>query len=148
MTNTTKKPGKFKDVPHHATKTYGGGGIVPRILNLCTRYRWDASFKPCPFYPWRKSPSKRWIRGWAVWTHGEENTLCLRRESSPCYPACSLIIILTELSKHWTSVLQKTQAKIVFAFIHTCAMATHDWVLWDTKHTLKLGVNCTVSAAE
>jgi len=33
-------------------KTYSGsGGIVPRILDLGTRWRWVASFTPRPLYP-------------------------------------------------------------------------------------------------
>jgi len=31
---------------HHAMKTYWGGSIAPRILDLCTRRRWMASFTP------------------------------------------------------------------------------------------------------
>jgi len=39
---------------HHATKTYGSGGIDPRILNLGTRWRWVVCFTPRPSYPRRK----------------------------------------------------------------------------------------------
>jgi hypothetical protein len=38
-------------------KTYWGiGGIVPRILDLGTRWRWVVSFTPRPLYPQGKSP--------------------------------------------------------------------------------------------
>jgi hypothetical protein len=30
---------------------WGSGGIVPRILDLCTTWRWVVSFKPLPLYP-------------------------------------------------------------------------------------------------
>jgi hypothetical protein len=44
-------------IKHHAIKTYwGSGGIVPRILELGTRWRWVVSFTPRPLYPQVKSP--------------------------------------------------------------------------------------------
>jgi hypothetical protein len=33
------------------------GGMAPRIVNLCTRYRWTISFTPQPLYLEIKSPS-------------------------------------------------------------------------------------------
>jgi hypothetical protein len=42
---------------HHAMKTYwGNGGIVPRILDLGTRWRWAVSFILRPLYPQGKMP--------------------------------------------------------------------------------------------
>jgi hypothetical protein len=42
---------------HHAMKMYwGSGGIVPRIFNIGTRWRWVASFTHQPLYPRGKSP--------------------------------------------------------------------------------------------
>jgi hypothetical protein len=35
---------------------WGIGGIVPRILDLGTRWRWVVSFTPRPLYPHGKSP--------------------------------------------------------------------------------------------
>jgi hypothetical protein len=36
---------------HHAMKTYwGSGGIIPRVLDLGTRWRWVVSFTPLPVY--------------------------------------------------------------------------------------------------
>jgi hypothetical protein len=64
---------------HHATKAYwGNGGIVPRILDLGTRWRWVFSFTARPLYPKEKrswypldrrlgGPQRRSERG------GEEN---------------------------------------------------------------------------
>jgi len=40
---------------HHAWKAYWGS-IVPRILDLGTRWRWAVSFTFRPLYPQRKSP--------------------------------------------------------------------------------------------
>jgi len=37
-------------------KTYWSGGIVPRILDLGTRWMWVVSFTPRPLYPKGKSP--------------------------------------------------------------------------------------------
>jgi hypothetical protein len=34
----------------------GSRGIAPRILDLCTRWRWVVSFTPRPLYPQGKSP--------------------------------------------------------------------------------------------
>jgi hypothetical protein len=37
-------------------KTYwGSGGIAPRIIDPCTRWRWVVSFTPLPPYPKGKS---------------------------------------------------------------------------------------------
>jgi hypothetical protein len=42
---------------HHAMKTYwGSGSIAPRILDLCTRWRWVVSFTHRSLYPQGKSP--------------------------------------------------------------------------------------------
>jgi hypothetical protein len=42
---------------HCAMNTYWeSGGIIPRILDLDTRWRWVVSFTPRPFYPQGKSP--------------------------------------------------------------------------------------------
>jgi hypothetical protein len=42
---------------HHAMKTYwGSGGIVPRILDLGTRWRWVVSFTTLLLYLQGKSP--------------------------------------------------------------------------------------------
>jgi hypothetical protein len=37
-------------------KTYWGGGIAPRILDLDTRWKWVVSFTPQPLYRQGKSP--------------------------------------------------------------------------------------------
>jgi hypothetical protein len=42
-------------IKHHAMKTYWGGGIATRILDLGTRWRWVVSFTHLPPYPQGKS---------------------------------------------------------------------------------------------
>jgi hypothetical protein len=42
---------------HHAMNAYwGSGGMAPRVLDLCTRWRWVISFTPRPLYLQGKSP--------------------------------------------------------------------------------------------
>jgi hypothetical protein len=45
---------------------WGSGGIVPRILDLGSRWRWVISFTPRPLYPQGKSPGTHWIGGWVA----------------------------------------------------------------------------------
>jgi hypothetical protein len=52
LRNKVQQKGKGKVVP---MKT-GSGGIVPRILDLGTRWRWVVSFTSRPLYPQGKSP--------------------------------------------------------------------------------------------
>jgi hypothetical protein len=40
----------------HAMKTYGDGGIAPRILDLSSSWRWVVSFTPRPLNPREKRP--------------------------------------------------------------------------------------------
>jgi hypothetical protein len=47
----------------------GSGGIVPRILDLGTRWRWVVSYTPRPLYPqgkntWYLVPEPVWARWW------------------------------------------------------------------------------------
>jgi hypothetical protein len=86
---------------HHVIKTYCGSGcIAPRILNLCTRCRWNVSFSP----PGRDRGT-HWIGGWVgpepVWTQWrwEETHRCPRWEPNPSCPARSLDTIPTELPR-------------------------------------------------
>jgi hypothetical protein len=71
-------------------KTYGGGGIAPRILDIGTR-RWVVSFTPRPLYPRGKIPRYP-LYGWApepVWTLWKRRIPGPRRESNPNRPARS-----------------------------------------------------------
>jgi len=93
----------FNCSPHHED-VWGSGGIVPRIVNLGSRWRWVVSFTPRPLYPRGRSfwyqfdrrlggPHRRSGRG------GEEKQSlhCPCRQSNPFRPAHNLITILTEL---------------------------------------------------
>jgi len=61
-------------VPVHAMNAYGmSSGIVPLILNLCTRWKWVMGFRLRPLYPCEKT---RYPFNWRqdgpriVWTLG------------------------------------------------------------------------------
>ena len=45
-------------------ETVGSGGVVPLIHNLCTKWRWVASFTRWPLYLPKKSPHTCWIECW------------------------------------------------------------------------------------
>jgi hypothetical protein len=49
---------------------WGSGGIVPRILDLGTRWRWVISFTSRSLYPQGKTPGTHWIGSWVGSTAG------------------------------------------------------------------------------
>jgi hypothetical protein len=56
--------GKGKVVLVNAMEAYGSRGIVPCILSLSTRWRWEVRFMPQPLYFKGKNTSSPWIGGW------------------------------------------------------------------------------------
>jgi hypothetical protein len=143
----------------HDIKTYcGSGGIAPRILNLCTRWKWVVSFTHRPLYPLYpldrrlSGPQSRFGRFWE-----EKNSQFLPRieprssnplpihytnrdtaatdlEISPnyCYWGTCLRINILILLRLWFHHLlsQRTQlcANIFSKNIRECTQKFPDWV--------------------
>jgi len=88
-------------------KTYwGSGGIIPRILNVCTTRRWVVNFTLWLLFC--RGESVRKIRGsqWVSVCGGEAKNSrhCPFRELNPCCPGCSIVSILTVLARHAQNV--------------------------------------------
>jgi hypothetical protein len=84
----------------------GSGGMVPHILNLCTRWRWVVSFTPrLLYYPEQKTlkPTGQ-EAGWIlepIWTRWRREKIPFHvpaRNRTPVVQPVSLVTILTELS--------------------------------------------------
>jgi hypothetical protein len=82
----------------------GSGGIAPGILTTALDVgEWSAS-RPGLFNPWQRDHVIHWIGGWVGPSTGldavaKRNIPWPFRESNPSRPACSLVTILTELSR-------------------------------------------------
>jgi hypothetical protein len=88
----------LNETPRHED-TGGSGVIAPRLLNLGTICRRVVSFTSRPFYP-----DTYYVGGWVdprlsldEVVKRKNHFLC--RESIPCCPASSLVIVLTEVPR-------------------------------------------------
>jgi hypothetical protein len=83
-------------------KTYcGSGGIAPRILDLCTKWRWVVRFTPRPLYPQGKSPGTHWIGG-VVGPRAVLDTVVKRKIPSPRRESNSRIPIVQPVAQRYT----------------------------------------------
>jgi hypothetical protein len=84
-------------------KTRGNGHIAPCILNLSTGWRWVVSFMPWLLYPLEKKspqyPLDTRLGGTQSWPAqgGKEKNSYPCQKLNPSHPACSRVMILTEL---------------------------------------------------
>jgi hypothetical protein len=112
---------------HHAKKEYWrSGGIAPRILILCTRWRWVVSFTPRLLYDRGRSlhyiaerrpggPQNRSGRD-----SEEKNPPPPGRDPKPGRPARSLVTILTELPRLLLVKLYPQQLNIEISASNCC----------------------------
>jgi hypothetical protein len=90
----------FNLAPRHVG-VLGSGDMLPRILDLGTRWRWVVSFTPGHFTPRERAPGTHWIGSWMGPRAGLD-TVLKRKIPSPCrtqtpdHPARSPALY------HWT----------------------------------------------
>jgi hypothetical protein len=80
---------------------WGSGGIVPRLLDLGTGWKWVVSFTPRPLYPQGKSPGTHWIGGW-VGPRAILDTVVKRKILSPHRKSNSRTSIIQPVANCYT----------------------------------------------
>jgi len=97
-------------------KTYWGGGIAPRILNLGARWRWVVSFTPGRFTPGERAPGTHWIGRWvgpeSVWTLWQREKF-----SSPAQNRTAVAQRYTDWATHSIRTCIKYRPNIPLCFV-------------------------------
>jgi hypothetical protein len=98
----------LNEAPRHEG-VWESGGIVPRILDLCTRWRWVVSFTPGCFTPSKRTPGTHWIGGW-VGSRASLDAVVKRkipdpyRDLIPDHPALSPSVFGLEKVDQWNPI--------------------------------------------
>jgi hypothetical protein len=73
-------------IKHHSYKTYWSrGGVVPRILDPGTRWRWVVNFTSGRFTPRESASGTHWIGGWVGPTAGLDTVVSKKVKLSLCF---------------------------------------------------------------